>query len=62
LLQHANGAVTGNSAPWMFQEKTGVVLAAGRWVTDLSVVYQSREAVKQSRPQRYGSIRLSYRL
>jgi hypothetical protein len=62
LLHKGSGAVLGTPETWMYQEKTGVILSAGRWITDLSVVYQSKEAVKQTRPQRYGSIRVCYRL
>jgi lipid A 3-O-deacylase len=55
-------AVLGNIEPWMFQQNWGMCYAEGRWTTNLELIYQAKEAVAQKTPQRYVSIRVSYRL
>ena len=55
-------AVLGTTKRWMFQQSFGVCYAQGRWTTRVAVVYQAREAVAQTNPQRYGSIQIGYRI
>ncbi len=62
LFSKGEGAVLGESSRIMFQQNWGLCYAKGRWTTRLEIVYQSREAVAQTLPQRYASFQLSYAL
>ena len=62
LFSKTDTAVLGMSSRWMFQQSFGACLAKGRWSTRVAVVLQTREAVKQTKPQRYGSIQVGYRI
>jgi len=62
LFSKGNGAVLRETEPWMFQQTWGLCYAQGRWTTKIELIYQSREAVTQKNPQRYGSLQLGYRL
>jgi hypothetical protein len=55
-------AVLGVTNRWMFQQAWGFSYAKGRWTTKLAIVYQTREAVAQTKVQRYGSIQVGYRI
>ncbi len=55
-------AVLGTTKRRMFQQSFGAYFAKGRWTTRVAIVYQTREAVAQKNPQRYGSIQVGYRI
>jgi hypothetical protein len=55
-------AVLGEIEPIMFQQNWGVCYAEGRWTSRIELIYQTKEAVIQKTPQRYVSVRVSYRL
>lgn len=61
LFSKGNGAALGKTEAWMIQQNWGLCYAEGRWTTKIELVYQSREAVAQKNPQRFGSVQLSYR-
>ncbi len=63
LLAKGTGtAMLRESERWMFQQSFGLCYAKARFTTNLSLIYQSKEAVTQNRPQQYGSVRVSYRM
>jgi lipid A 3-O-deacylase len=55
-------AVLGKTNRWMFQQTWGACYSRDRWTARLAVIYQSREALAQTNPQRYVSIQVSYRI
>lgn len=62
IFAKGNGtAVLREDERFMFQQNWGLCYAEGRWTTHLVLIYQTRETVTQTLPQRYGSIQLSYR-
>lgn len=62
LFSKGNGAVLGQTNRFMFQQNWGLCFAKGRVTTRIEVVYQTREAVAQTLPQRYASLQFSYGL
>ncbi len=63
LLNKGNsGAVLGESEKWMFKHSIGVCYSASRFTGKLAFIFQSKEAVTQTKSQQYGSIQVSYRL
>lgn len=61
LFNKGNGiAALRQTERWMFQQSWGICYVAGRWTTKAALVYQSKEAVTQTRPQQYGSVLVSY--
>jgi lipid A 3-O-deacylase len=61
MLSKGSGAVLKGIEPVMFQQSWGICYAEGRWTTQLSLIFQTREASSQKDPQRYGSMQVSYR-
>ncbi len=55
-------AVLRKTASLMFQQNTGLCYANNRWTTRVEVVYQSKEATTQQKPQIYASLQLGYRV
>lgn len=55
-------AVLGRTNRWMFQQTWGACFAEDRWTAKLAIIYQSREAMAQTKPQRYVSIQVGYRI
>ncbi len=55
-------AVLGTTNRWMFQQTWGACFAQDRFTAKLSIIYQTREAVSQTNPQRYVSIQVGYRI
>ena len=62
LHSRGNSEIIGKLEPWMFQQNIGLCYAAARWTTNFEYIYQSPEAIAQSRAQQYASVRVSYRL
>ncbi len=55
-------AALGTTRRWMFQQAWGMCFAQERWTIKLAIIYQTLEAVAQTKPQRYGSILVGYRI
>lgn len=53
-------AVIKQLQPWLYQQNWGFVYSKGRYTVKAEVVYQSKEAIQQAAPQRYGSIHFSF--
>ncbi len=62
LSKGTSAAVLAEIARWMFQENIGLCYAQGRWSTNIAYIYQTKEAVSQTKAQRYVSAQVSYRL
>jgi hypothetical protein len=50
----------GTPEKWMYQQTWGIVLAQGRWMGKIEIVYQTKGCITQYLPQRYASIQLTY--
>ncbi len=62
MFNKGNGAVLGETKRFMFQQNWGLCYARGRVTTRMELIYQTREAVAQTLPQRYVSLQFSYGL
>ena len=62
LAKGIGSAMLRDPERWMFQQSFGVCYAKERFTANISLVYQSKETVTQTRAQQYGSVRVSYRM
>lgn len=60
MLQKGIGAVLGSPERMMFQQKIGLCYANNRLTAGAEWVYQSKEAIAQTRNQQYGSLTIRY--
>jgi len=62
LLNKGSGAVLGTPEKWMYQQSIGFCYSARKWAIKVAWIYQTKEAVSQSRDQEYVSFTTSFRL
>lgn len=62
ILTDGGMEVTRDLSPWMFQQTIGLCYAAGRIITKIEFVHQSKETPSQNKAQQYIGVQMSYRM